>query len=354
MKTAKFTLMFLACTAAVPAFAQNTPDSNCGITNYDRARNTFTIVNPTPGTANQQCFITVVAKDSWPGGVPDLTASQLVEGNYEVTLSGGGGGGGSGATRGGGGGGAGAIPFTTVRYLKPGVYRLTIGAGGRGAPSGGNAEHGAPTSLSDAYSGETVAGYTRAEFWDGTYPWNYADGSSSRRGSNQLTGFAGTQSDSRADGSGGQGLDGQASGGNGGRINIDPRGEDGGRPMNVAYSGTPGKGGNNLAGGNEVAGGGGGGAGYGNGGNGGSAAVDGRMTTGAISGELGGGGGGGAGGEGVSNPGAQGGNGFIKLAFAGPVPQAAAAPVTAAPAASSDTAATPAPEAFRPARRDRN
>lgn len=358
MKTAKFTLMFLACTAAIPAFAQNTPDSYCGVTNYDRARNMFTIVNPAPGTVNQQCFITVVPKDSWPGGVPDLTTSQLVEGNYELTLSGGGGGGGGGTTRaGGGGGGAGAIPFTTVRYLKPGVYRLTIGSGGQGgAPNGGKARNGAPTSLSDAYTGDTVAGFSRAEYWNGTYPWNYAEASGSTRGSTQVSGFVGTESDPRADGSGGRGVGDQASGGSGGRVNFNPKGQDGGRLMNVAYSGMPGKGGNDLAGRrfrHEVAGGGGGGAGYGNGGNGDSSAEDGKMKTGAMSGELGGGGGGGAGGEGVSDPGAQGGNGFIKLAFADPVPQAAA-PVQAAPAASYDTVPQPAPAAKRPARRDRN
>jgi hypothetical protein len=184
------TLMFLACAAASTAFAQNTTDSRCGSTNYDRSRNEFTITNPTPGTATQQCFITVVPKQSWSGGVPNLSTSQLVEGNYEITLSGGGGGGGGGAggerehgrneAGSGGGGGYGAVPFTTVRYLNPGVYRLTIGSGGQGgmagpngervARSGGRGVNGAPTSLSNANTGETVAGFSRAESWDGTYP----------------------------------------------------------------------------------------------------------------------------------------------------------------------------------------
>ena len=96
MKPAKLTLMFLACAAASTAFAQNTTDARCGMTNFDKNQNMFTIASPTPGTANQQCFITVVPKASWTGGVPDLASSQLIEGNYEVALSGGGGGGGGG------------------------------------------------------------------------------------------------------------------------------------------------------------------------------------------------------------------------------------------------------------------
>jgi hypothetical protein len=183
MKTAKLTLIFLACAAASTAFAQNTTDSRCGTTNFDKNQNMFTIASPTPGTANQQCFVTVVSKASWTGGVPDLASSQLVEGNYEVALSGGGGGGGGGGGSGretehgrtrsgtGGEGGGSAIPVTTVRYLTPGVYRLTIGSGGQGGTSnGGHGADGAPTSLSNAYSGETVAGFSRAESWDGSYP----------------------------------------------------------------------------------------------------------------------------------------------------------------------------------------
>jgi hypothetical protein len=190
MKNAKLTLMFLACTAAIPAFAQNTTDSRCGTTNYDSSRNTFTIINPTPGTLNQQCFVTVVSKDSWTGGSPNLSTSQMVEGNYEIALSGGGGGGGGGAgserehgrteAGNGGSGGSSAVPVTTVRYLNPGVYRLTIGSGGQGGTAGPNGEHvarsggrgadGAPTSFSNANSGETVAGFTRAESWNGSYP----------------------------------------------------------------------------------------------------------------------------------------------------------------------------------------
>jgi hypothetical protein len=176
--------------ASVPAVAQNATDSRCGTTNYDSSRNIFTITNPTLGTATQQCFITVVPKQSWTGGVPDMASSQLVEGNYEITLSGagGGGGGGGGSEREhgrteagtGGGGGYSAVPVTTVRYLNPGVYRMTIGAGGQGgmagpngervARSGGRGVDGAPTSLSNANTGETVAGFSGAQNWDGTYP----------------------------------------------------------------------------------------------------------------------------------------------------------------------------------------
>ena len=187
----RLALLCLAAAASAPVFAQNTTDSRCGITNYDSSRDMYTITNPTLGTATQQCFITVVPKQSWMGGVPNLSTSQLVEGNYEITLSGGGGGGGGGAGESegkhhrmdagaGGSGGYGAVPITTVRYLAPGVYRLTIGAGGQGGMAGRSGEHmatggvrgvdGGPTSLAKANTNETVAGYAGAESWNGTYP----------------------------------------------------------------------------------------------------------------------------------------------------------------------------------------
>ena len=180
MKTAKFSLMFLACTAALPAVAQNTMDARCGTTNFDRARDVYTIVNPGSGTANQQCFITVVPKAAWPGGAPSLASSELVEGNYDVVLSGGGGGAGGSAIRTGlGFDGADAVPFKGTRYLPPGVYRLTFGYGGQGGrpcvteERGGRGADGAPTGLSEAYSGQTIAGYPRAESWDGRYAGSY-------------------------------------------------------------------------------------------------------------------------------------------------------------------------------------
>jgi len=181
MKTARFNLMFLACAAAIPAFAQNTTDSKCGMTNFDRDRNFYTIVNRAPGTPTEQCFITVVPKESWSGASPDLASSRLVEGNYDVVLSGGGGGGGGGVARDGGSGydGADAAHFKGSVYLSPGVYRVTLGAGGQGglagvsADQGGRGADGGPTSLSDAYSGRTIAGYPSAETWAGGYPQSY-------------------------------------------------------------------------------------------------------------------------------------------------------------------------------------
>jgi len=178
MKSAKFTLMFLACAAANSAFAQNTPDSNCGITNFDRGRNVFTIVNPASGTPNQQCFITVVPKQEWSGGAPDPASSRFIEGNYEVELSGGGGGGGGATREVRGYDGGDAIPVKHMRYLSPGVYRLTIGASGQGGQScltedqGGRGDDGAPTSLSEAYSGQTIVGFPSAESWDRGYAQN--------------------------------------------------------------------------------------------------------------------------------------------------------------------------------------
>jgi hypothetical protein len=190
MKHARFALVFIACAAAIPALAQNTTDSRCGTTNFDSSRNLFTIVNPTPDTLTQQCFITVVPKDSWSGGSPDLATSQLVEGNYEVVLAGGGGGGGGGVAREGGSGydGADAIPFKGNIYLSPGIYRITIGSGGRGGYGGGSTDYGGrgfdggPTSISEAYSGRTLAGYPSAETWAGVYPESLQVASGRRSG----------------------------------------------------------------------------------------------------------------------------------------------------------------------------
>ncbi len=180
MKSAKLALMSLACSAAIPAFAQNTTDAQCGTTNFDRSRSAYTIVNPTLDTPNQQCFITVMPKESWPGGAPDLASSQLVEGNYDVELSGGGGGSGGSAIRTGlGYDGADAVAFKGRRYLAPGVYRLTMGAGGKGGQPclteelGGRGADGAPTALSQAHTGQTIAGFPRAEYWDGRYAQSY-------------------------------------------------------------------------------------------------------------------------------------------------------------------------------------
>jgi hypothetical protein len=325
MKTAKRTLLFLACAAAIPAYAQNSSDSRCGMTNYDKVRNLFTIVHPIPDTVNQQCFITVVSKQSWPGGMPDPTSSKFVEGNYEITISGGGGGGGGGSAikHGGGGGGAGAIPTTVVRYLKPGTYRMTIGEGGYGGAPNAKGGLGAPTSLSSTDTEQTIAGYTGAETWDGTY--------SRSRNVAAVRGNDGMSPKRKASGgNGGQPIvRGQSAGGSGGVANADDSAQDGGKLIGVAFSGAPGSGGTDLAKHSdvpEVGGGGGGGAGFGNGGTGGSAAESGKAKVAAVSGRLGGGGGGGAGGEGVAERGADGGDGFIRLVLKDPVPQAHPAP----------------------------
>ena len=267
MKTAKFALIVVGCTA-IPAFAQD-GSPQCGVTNFDSSRGVFTITSPNVATANQQCFLNVVAKQEWSGGPPDFSRSQLVEGNYQISLSGGGGGAGGAARDAPGYDGADAIPATRTAYLSPGVYRLTIGAGGQGGQAfltedrGGRGGDGAPTSLSEAYGGQTIAGYPRAESWDGRYPVQVASG---RR----------------------------------------VRGDD--------------------------------------------ASGDGNMAPAARSGDLGGGG------RGAGGVGAQGGNGFIKLALADPVQQPARVqqPAQAAPAASSETVTPAAPAASRPARKDRN
>ena len=167
MKSGKFALALLTC-ATTSVFAQDSPQ--CGPANFDQGRDIFTVVNPASGAVNQQCFLTVQ-----PAGA----AGRYTEGNYEILLSGGGGGGGGGgagdnrSVGGGGQGGAGAVPARTNRYLKPGVYRLTMGTGGLGGGasgsqgSGGNAGNGNPTGVAEAHTGETIAGFARAELWAG-------------------------------------------------------------------------------------------------------------------------------------------------------------------------------------------
>ena len=168
MKSGKFALALLTC-ATTSVFAQDSPQ--CGPANFDQGRDIFTVVNPASGAVNQQCFLTVQ---------PSGTAGRYTEGNYEILLSGGGGGGGGGGSSnddrssgGGGQGGAGAVPARTSTYLKPGVYRLTMGTGGLGggasgsSGSGGNAANGNPTGISEASTGQTIAGFPRAEQWAG-------------------------------------------------------------------------------------------------------------------------------------------------------------------------------------------
>jgi hypothetical protein len=118
---------------------------------------------PSADVANRQCFVQVVARGETP------LAGQLAEGNYNITLSGGGGGGGGGSATGAAGRtGFDGVPMRTTQYLAPGMYRLTVGAGGLGG-RGCNAvtygQDGAPTSVSNAYTGQTIAGFPQAEYW---------------------------------------------------------------------------------------------------------------------------------------------------------------------------------------------
>ena len=177
MKSGKFVMAVLTC-ATTSVFAQDAPQ--CESANLDQGRNIFTVVNPASGAVNQQCFLTVQ---------PSGAAGRYTEGNYEILLSGGGGGGGGGgasndnrSSGSGGQGGAGAVPSRTNTYLKPGVYRLTMGTGGLGGSasgsqgSGGNAGNGNPTGMVEAHTGETIAGYPRAEQWARSDSYQVATG----------------------------------------------------------------------------------------------------------------------------------------------------------------------------------
>ena len=333
-------LLCMAATAG-QAYAQDAPP-RCGTTNFDQSRNAFTIINPAANAVNQQCFITVYPRGPAPAEAAQYPGSYLVEGNYLIELSGGGGGGGGGASRdeGGGGGGAGAAPMRTVQYLAPGVYRLTIGTGGAGGgANGGSTKAGNPTSITNAYTGQLVAGFPGAVTW--------------------------TQQSQRAgDGHGGVAMAGGSNGGSGGDSGYSgPKAEQaaqsGGVSSSSGFSGMPGAAGEEHGrrehGKQQADAGGGGGAGAGNGGKGESAERDSQAGTG----NLGGGGGGGRGGERTADAGGHGGDGFIRIAMSAPAPVAmAAAPVAmvAAPAAvgRSESVTTSAPLAARSAKRDRN
>ena len=207
MKSGTFALALLTC-ATTSVFAQDAPQ--CGPANFDQGRDIFTVANPASGAVNQQCFLTVQ---------PSGAAGRYTEGNYEILVSGGGGGGGGGggndsSSGAGGQGGAGAVPARTTRYLKAGVYRLTMGTGGQGGFAsgkqghGGNAADGNPSGIMAASTGETIAGFPRAESYqvatgrggvpgpssvsDGSGPraMNGANGSS-RRDSASESGFTG-------------------------------------------------------------------------------------------------------------------------------------------------------------------
>ena len=316
----RIALLALAATSA-PAFAQdNTPQ--CAAL-FDSSQNMFTSKNAPASAVNQQCFLTVLPKNG-PASDPNFPRlaqypnPQIGEGTYEILLSGGGGGGGAGLFLGSGGGGAGAVPVKTSQYLTPGVYKLTIGTSGAGGTtgiSGGRGQAGNPTSITKAYTNETIAGFAGADTWSGT-------------GSRGDAGNAGSGGDAgNAGGAGAHGVAGQGSGGDGGRLpNREGRGEkashDGGS-MNVAgiATGAPGKGGAHD-------GGGGGGAGYGKGGDARSAAMSGGDRSGS-----------------------EGGDGFVILR---PIQLALATPAQATPAAAwVDTSARP-KTAVAPARAPKN
>ena len=209
MKSSKLAMAVLAC-ATSSVFAQDAPQ--CESANLDPGRGIFTVVSPASGAVNQQCLLTV-----HPAG---STAGRFTEGSYEILVSGGGGGGGGGAggkdsnSGGGGQGGAGAVPSRTTRTLSPGVYRLTMGTGGQGGyaagseSQGGNAANGNPTGIIVASTGETIAGYPRAEQWSGrTDSYQVATGrggvagqSSSGSDSNGPRAADGSNGSSRRDG----------------------------------------------------------------------------------------------------------------------------------------------------------
>jgi outer membrane protein OmpA-like peptidoglycan-associated protein len=306
--------MALLCMAAAsaPAFAQNV-GPECASNNFDPARNAYTVINPAAGAVNQQCYFTVHPAGSAQSG--QFAAPNLVEGTYIIDLVGGGGGGGGGAAKdqGGGGGGAGAAPSRSVNYLAPGVYKMTIGTGGYGgAAEGGRTGAGNPTSLTNATTGQLIAGFAGADTWT------------------QHSQMAGS-------GSGGLAAPGGSSGGSGG--DSGPRSEEsaqaGGVLQTPGYSGVPGQAGSETGrsvrkDGERVVqanAGGGGGASVGSGGTGESA----DSNTSAQTGGRGAGGGGGAsdGKDTASNntsaqPGGRGGDGLIQLTLSEAAPQAVA------------------------------
>lgn len=298
----RLALLCLAASAA-PAFGQSMPQ--CGSTNYDQARSSYTIMNPAAGAVNQQCFITVYPTGNTPAMARQYPASYLIEGSYAIELSGGGGGGGAGARKdgGGGGGGAGAAPMRSDRFLAPGEYKLTIGTGGSGGSAGVASLQGNPTSMVNVSTGQLVAGALGA---DNAYA---------------------TSSSGKADGRGGVGVAGGSTGGSGG--DSGPRSEEtaqaGGMSQSTGTS-MPGQAGTEsgrtarTSDGRttQANAGGGGGAGVGTGGEGASA------NSSATRGRMGAGGGGGAGSVNFAGPGASGGNGFIRLALTALAPQAAA------------------------------
>ena|ERR1017187_10154387 len=279
----RLALLCLAA-ASAPAFAQNALPQ-CGSANFDRTQNAFTIVQPAAGAVNQQCLITVYPQGAVPDQARQDPASYLAEGTYVIDLIGGGGGGGGGGGAAskdqsgeGGGGGAGAAPSRTVQYLSPGVYKLTIGTGGYGGSAqGGRTGDGNPTSLTNANTGQLIAGFPGADV------------------TTQHSEAAGSAAGGVAAAGGTSGASGQA---------------------------------NTTAGGS-----------------GGASARTGTGGTGESANR-----------NAAAQPGGRGGDGLIRLTMSEPAPKAIGAVPVAAPAmsSSSESVATPARAAARPARKDRN
>ncbi len=297
--------LLLLATAAVPAAAQNSLPQ-CGNTNFDASLNVFTVMKPAAGIVNQQCYFTVYKKGAAPNLAKYYPASSLIEGNYAIELSGGGGGGGGGASmdQGGGGGGAGAAPSHVVRYLTPGTYKMTIGTGGSGGiADGGATESGNPTSLTNANTGQLVAGFQGADTWQQQVGKGAKEGGGGKASGGGSRGGAGGGGDSGA--------------------GSETSAQSGGASGTAGYAGKPGEAGIESGrraqtdAGNVVQknAGGGGGAGVGSGGVGGTA------DRGAVAGkgDLGGGGGGGRGGLNTADRGARGGHGFIRLSALNPI-----------------------------------
>ena len=179
MNPANFNFPFTACltvaclAAPVATFAQPLTLPDCIAANYDAQRHLFTIRGAAPSAANQQCLLTVVARDR------SNSAASIPAGRYLIHLSDGGDGGAGGTLQsirgggGGGGGGAGGKEFERVVELAEGTYKLTIGAGGPGGSpclatpaitfGGGPGWLGSPSSLTRLDTGEVLMGTAGAD-----------------------------------------------------------------------------------------------------------------------------------------------------------------------------------------------
>ena len=329
----RLALLCLA-TSAAPVFGQDaTPP--CGFSNFDQSQKIFTVMNPVAGAVNQQCILTVYPRNEMPSQAQQYPASYLAAGRYAIELTGGGGGGsGGGSTdQGGGGGAAGALPLRTVVNLSPGQYKLTLGTGGEGgSPYGGRTGDGNPSSLTNAATGQLIAGFAGADVWrHQTVAADHGEGGAAQSG-------------------GGSGGDGGHGDGKSAEV-----AESGGQLANANNSAIPGQPGNESIRADQSTagrihkrhGGGGGGVSVGSGGDGESA--NGNVLAGA--GDLGGGGGGGRGGENTAEAGNRGGHGLIRLTMLEAAPPVEEQRPVVVPAEAPPRAYAP-PD--RPRKQDRN